>query len=132
MPVQRVVTEAGMRVDENNGNAAVGGGSHIPYEATLSKCPKSLFVLWQEFEFGIGGRKPAKLFNSVERGRVKYSYSLRKHFWTLMQKMICNGYTFNSAIDKIYNVYDRSRSVTEILRLIYNDSKNGGHPQLAF
>ena len=148
LPVARVIAPAARRVNETGGNSTAIGGrahsnddgvasgqtenDHIPYQATLSKCPKSLFVLWQEFEFGIGGRKPAKLFSTAERGKVRYSYSLRKHFWTLMQNMIRNGYTFNSAIDKIYDVYDRSRSVTQILRLIRNDSKNGGHPQLSF
>ena len=126
-------------MNENNGtvgeravDAPEPDGNWIPYQATLSKCPRSLFVLWQEFEFGIGGRKPAKLFSNAERGKVRYSYSLRKHFWSLMQKMIRNGYTFNSAIDKIYDVYDRSRSVTKILRQIRIDSKSGGHPQLSF
>ena len=102
------------------------------FHTTLCKCPRSLYVLWQEYQFGIGGRKPARLFNSAERGKVKFNYCLRKHFWTLMEKMIRNGYTFNTAIDKIYSVYDRSRSVTQILRCIRNDAKNGGHPQLTF
>jgi hypothetical protein len=51
-----------------------------PYECTFSKCPRTLFVLWNEWKFGIGGRKPAKLFNSTKRGRVKFGYSLRKPF----------------------------------------------------
>ena len=139
LPVSRVIA-AGGRVGGTGapvGTRAVessepSDGNRIPYQATLSKCPRSLFVLWQEFEFGIGGRKPAKLFSNAERGKVRYSYSLRKHFWSLMQKMIRNGYTFNSAIDKIYDVYDRSRSVTEILQQIRIDSKSGGHPQLSF
>ena len=46
--------------------------------------------------------------------------------------MIRNGHTFNGAIDKMYSVYDRSRSVTEILRQIRKDAKTGGHPQLAY
>ena len=102
------------------------------YATTLTKCPKTLYVLWQEYEFGVGGRRPARLFNATERGRVKFNYSLRKGFWQLMDRMIRNGHTFNGAIDKIYSVYDRSRSVTEILRQIRKDAKTGGHPQLAY
>ena len=90
-------------------------------------CPVARIPIWY---WGGGGL--ARLFNSAERGKVKFNYCLRKHFWTFMQKMIRNANTFNTAIDKIYSVYDRSRSVTQILRCIRNDAKNGGHPQLTF
>ena len=102
----------------------------IPFESTLCKCPKSLHVLWEEYEFGVGGRKAAKLFSSRERGRVKFNYSLRNHFWLLMSRMIQRGYTHTAAIDKIYNVYGTNLSATQILREIRKDTKNGGHPQL--
>ena len=106
--------------------------STIPYETTLVKCPKSLYVLWNEWEFGVGGRKPAKMFSSQERGRkeVKFSYCLRKHYWDLISKMILKGYTHTSAIDKVYDVYGTNLSATAILRLIRRDAKTGGHPQL--
>ena len=100
LPVARIIAPVAMRVIETSDNStAIGGRAHsnddgvvagqtendqIPYQATLGKCPESLFVLWQEFEFGIGGRKPAKLFSTAERDKVRYSYSLRKHFWTLI------------------------------------------------
>jgi hypothetical protein len=32
--------------------------------ATLSKNPRSIYILWQEFEFGIAGRKAAKVFTA--------------------------------------------------------------------
>jgi hypothetical protein len=51
------------------------------YHSSLRKTPKTLFVLWQEFEVGIGGRKPARLFTRVERGRVKCLYCRRKVLW---------------------------------------------------
>ena len=41
--------------------------------ATLSKCPRTLYVLWQEYEFGLAGQKPAKYFASDERGRNKFT-----------------------------------------------------------
>ena len=46
----------------------------------LIKYPKTLEVLWTEFEFGLNGNKPAKAFTAHKRGKVKYSYSLRKPF----------------------------------------------------
>lgn len=102
-------------------------GNNIPYESSLCRNPKSLYVLWQEWEFGVGGRKAAKLFSSRERGRVKYQYSLRKHFWDLCLDMIRRGYTSDTAIDKIYEVYSRSNSCTKILRQIREDKKNRGN-----
>ena len=35
-----------------------------------------------------------------------------------------------AAIDAIYNIYDRSNSVTKILKKMRTDNKNGGHPEL--
>jgi regulator of replication initiation timing len=49
--------------------------------ATLSPNPKNLFILWQEYEIGLGGRKAAKLFTREERGRVKHKYSRQKVVW---------------------------------------------------
>ena len=34
--------------------------------ATLSPHPRSIHSLWQEYEFGIGGRKAAKDFTAME------------------------------------------------------------------
>ena len=109
------------------GNDGITGG----YTSTLCKRSKSLYVLWQEYEFGIGGRKAAKIFSAEERGKVKFNYSLRKHYWELMVRLIRSGHIFNTAIDKIYSVYDRSRSVTLILRELRKDSRTGGYPQLS-
>ena len=94
------------------------------------KCPKSLYVSCQEYKFGLGSRKAAKLFDAKDRGKVKYKYCMRKHFWDLIMKMIQNGYSQNSAIDKVYTVY--SGSVTNILREIRADKKRGGHPNYDF
>ena len=121
-------------VDSDVGDGGGRGGTNHERQAdwthTLVKCPKSLFVLWQEYEFGLGGRIPAKHFNSKDRGRVKYKYCMRKHFWDLISKMIQHGYSHTSAIDKVYTIYDGS--VTNILRDIRKDKKRGGHPQLRF
>ena len=58
------------------------------YNSSLSKTPKTLFVLWQEWEVGIGGRKPAKLFTRVERGRVKFIYCRRKILWETVAMLV--------------------------------------------
>ena len=55
------------------GGGGGGGGNNdpedstVPYEATLSNCPRSLFELWKEYEFGLQGQKAAKRFTSQER-----------------------------------------------------------------
>ena len=116
-------TSAATTTDNNNDTTT-------PYQLTLCRCPKSLHVLWQEYEFGVGGRKAAKLFTANERGRVKFNYSLRKHFWNLMKYMLLKGYSHTSAIDKIYRVYGSNLSATKVLREIRKDSRMGGHPQL--
>jgi len=112
--------------NENGGNATRGT---IPFALTLVRNPKSLHVLWQEYEFGVGGRKPAREFSSKERGAVKFSYSLRKYFWELVDKMINKGYTHASAIDRIYSLYGTKTSTTKVLQNIRRDSKIG-HPLL--
>ena len=112
--------------NENGGDATRGT---IPFTLTLVKNPKSLHVLWQEYEFGVGGRKPAREFSSKERGAVKFSYSLRKYFWELVDKMINKGYTHASAIDRIYLLYGTKTCTTKVLQNIRRDSKVG-HPLL--
>jgi hypothetical protein len=86
--------------------------------------------LWHEYEFGLGGRKAAKLFSSAERGHVKHKYTMRKIFWDKVTLMIRSGYSAQTAIDKIYEVYSTRHSVTKILRLMKSDKRRGGHPDL--
>jgi len=93
-----------------------------------------LEILWTEYEFGVGGTKPAKLFTARERGEVKFSYSLWKPFWTLVERMIHFGYSHTNAIEKIesVNCSGRSMSVTQILREIRRDKQRGGNPALNY
>ncbi len=44
----------------------------------LSKCPRDLWVLWREWEQGLGERKPTKAFNPAEQGANKFSFLCRK------------------------------------------------------
>ena len=55
---------------QGGGGGGGGGGdndpedSTVPYKVMLSNCPRSLFELWQEYEFGLQGQKAAKRFTS--------------------------------------------------------------------
>ena len=96
----------------------LGGDPTVNERAVLSKRPRTLFVLWQEYEFGLSGNKAAKLFTPRERGRNKFSFCLRKPFWDLVISMIQHGYNNNSAIDKVYSVYGYTLTVTKFLGLL--------------
>ena len=95
----------------------------VPFVTSLSKSPRTLHVLWEEWEFGVGGRHPAKGFNSPDRGRVKSVYSFRKVFWDICGNLIKRGYSHSTAIDLIYQVYGTGTSVTKILKQMHCDKK---------
>jgi hypothetical protein len=77
------------------------------FAATLSAKPRSLQVLWEEYERGIGGRRAARLFTREERGRVKHKYHKRKMVWDLILTLLRGGLTAQVAIDRIYDHYGR-------------------------
>ena len=120
----------GETVDDEDG--AEGRASRVAPRplATLYRSPKSLYDLWQEYQFGLDGQKPAKEFNSRERGKNKSMYCRRKVFWDVVKNLINAGYTSDTAIDKVYQVYGRSTSVTSILVMMVRDRKDGGNPNL--
>ena len=97
----------------------------ISARASLSPLPQNLFDLWQEYIEGIGGRKPARHISFSERGRVKHKFHRRKILWDLISGLTRQGYTANSAIDAIYNVYGQQTSVTNIINGVKQDLKNG-------
>ena len=86
--------------------------------------------MWNEYEHGIGGRKAAKNFSRAERGRVKTIYTRRKIIWDEISRLVRGGDTYQVAIDRIYNAYGPTLSVTEITKRIRNDRQTGGHPAL--
>jgi hypothetical protein len=71
--------QAAMRRRATDPEQQVGDGN-LP--ATLAPTPRTLAELWEEYQFGIGGRKPAKDFEAHERGNetngVKQKYYRRK------------------------------------------------------
>ena len=83
--------------------------------ATLSKNQRDLYVLWQEYEEGLGGRKAAKDFTARERGQVKAMYHRQKVVWDAVPMLVWAGHTAHVAVDMIYQSYGRSMSVTKII-----------------
>jgi len=93
--------------------------------ATLVPSPKNISVLWQEFMFGIAGRKPARTFSARERGKCKCTYNRRKLAWAKIAELIRSGHTAQSAIDLIYDVYGKSTGLSAILVKMRYDRRNG-------
>jgi Transcriptional activator of glycolytic enzymes len=122
-----VVADDGSGGDRDLGN---NNGNVIPYAAALSQSPKDLYVLWEEYEFGIQGRKAAKRFSTKERGHVRYKFHQRKVVWDKIAQMIRQGHTYLTAIDEIYRVYGESSTVTEIINRMRTDRMAGGHRHL--
>ena len=99
--------------------------------AELTKCPNDLYVLWNEWEVGVGPNKPAKEFTAAERGRVKSKYCRRLKFWKCMEQLICAGASSESAVRRIYSVYGGpGKCVSYILRAMAPHEANGRHHHL--
>jgi len=98
--------------------------------AVLCKNPKTLNDLWIEYRFGSSGRKAAKDFHKNERGAVKYMYHNRRPFWEKCNEMIQCGMPPCVAIDTIYRAYGRTTSITNILKQMRIDRKEGWPPLL--
>ena len=98
----------------------------VSREAKLVPRPRSLYELWQEYQFGIGNNKPAKNFTTAERNAdrvTKQKYHYRNKVWKLQSYMFNAGWTvegMNALITEVYN----SSHVTSIVKGITADSKN--------
>ena len=57
---------------------------------TLSNNSRSLHLLWQEYKFGINGRKPAEKFTREERNTKanKQKYYHRNHVWQTIVRLV--------------------------------------------
>ena len=75
--------------------------------ATLSNNPRSLHLLWQEYKFGINGRKPAEQFTLEERNMpaTKQKYYRRNLVWQTMARLVRGGLTAEIAIGRLHSVY---------------------------
>lgn len=102
----------------------------LPPDATLSKTPRDLYDLWEEYDVGRDGRKAAKNFTAHEKGACKYTYCRRKVFWDLIKRVINHsGTDYKTAIEEIYQVYG-FLTITKLHKKILADEKVGGHPNL--
>ena len=107
------------------------GNPAVEEPAVLGRCPKTLFVLWDEWVNGIGGSKPARDFTRCERGlkQNKFKYCNRLIIWKCMERLISRGgNTVSVAVRKIKSVY--GKCVSKIIRKMRPDERNGGHAQL--
>jgi len=133
MQAQPSITEPNTVMNEGLTNPVATRNPSVArpsFESSLVANPRDLYVLWQEYEFGVGGRKAAKLFTRSERGKVKFKYSRRKIVWECIHRLIRSNYTADTAIDKIYEVYGRNTSVSIIINRMREDEKRGGRPEL--
>ena len=73
--------------------------------AVLMNNQKFLHVLRDEWTNGLNGSLPASDFTAEQRGRCKSKHSQRKVFWDCMLRLIQAGYTVQSLLHKINQVY---------------------------
>jgi hypothetical protein len=113
----------------NVGNENNNGENYV---STLSPTPGTLYILWQEYKFGIGGWEPASLFTPAEQGKVKYSYNRQKVVWDVIALLARAGNMAQVAIDQIYKVYGAAMTVSRMINMMQRDCRtyNGCHPQL--
>jgi hypothetical protein len=108
----------------------VGGPHTSQCMVELSRCPRNLHVLWEEYIVGLAGCKPAKDFTSQERGKNKTKYSIRLPFWSCVSMHVNAGFSAFTCIEKIYKSYGEKLSVYTILKEMQKDKAKGGHPNL--
>ena len=117
----------------SSGGAATGGGrggrgGRGGVTAELSPTPRSLYILWDEYQNGIGGRKAARLFTKEERGSCKFKYCRRKIVWDLIALHVNAGITAHRSCDMIYAHYGEQLPVTKIINSLRHDIQRSGIP----
>ena len=96
-----------------------------PDMSVLAKCPRNLYVLWDEWEVEVNSMKPLKDFTVQEWGHQRYKFSQRLVFWRLVHEMVLRGTSLRQAVDRMYNVYGQHMLVTKTLIAINADKRNG-------
>ena len=91
--------------------------------AQLTPNLRTIHALWTEYDSGLGGRKPAKLFTSRERGKQKYAYYKHKLVWDKIEALIRAGNTWTVACDKLYSAYGQNKSPSQIMKEIQKDNR---------
>ena len=90
--------------------------------------PRSLYILWDEYQNGMGGRKAAQLFTKEERGSCKFKYCRRKIVWDLISLHVNAGITAHRSCDMIYAHYGEQLPVTKIINSLRRDIQRSGIP----
>ena len=108
-------------------------------DAQLSSLPRDLIALWREYQFGLNGRKAARLFTVAERNanrKIKQKFYRRGQVWNCMKRQIHRGLTPEQAAIELHSVYGNNAPVSRIIDLLIKDKQrfkeNGGyHPNLS-
>ena len=94
--------------------------------ARLSSNLRTLRALWNEYKFGIDGRKPAEHFSVQERtssNSLKQKYWRRNHVWKTIARLVRGGHSVDRAIVLIQNAYGFKTSVSKIIELMIRDRR---------
>ena len=94
--------------------------------ATLYPHPRTIEAMWDEYQNGIGGRKPARDFSRRERGSCKFKFARRKLIWDAVERLLDMGNDLSTACNKIRRVFG-DVSMTRLINLIWQD-KNSAVP----
>jgi hypothetical protein len=119
--IQPVVRRA---VAANEANDGKTGGA-VAQVSTLSPNPRSLYLLWDEYENGIGGRNAARLFSREEREKVKDKFHQQKVVWDCVATLVRTGLTAQVALDRIHHIYGENTTVTNIINRMRQDRRAG-------
>ena len=97
--------ELAIAAENRTSNNTVTNTAEVPLVACLSKCPRTLHALWNEWEVGSATQKPVRLWTAQERGAEKHSIYKRKFLWETVSELVRAGHNAQAACDMIYNVY---------------------------
>ena len=116
------------------GNAPLGPPAVRPDDGHTKLCPDlhTLHDLWDECKFGIGGRKAASQFIGQEHGGHGVNEKMQrcchgKRMFDLMERLVREGGTVDSAIAKIKVAHGQRASPIFIMNVVGN---HGVHPAL--
>jgi len=123
-PARRITRHVNLQ-----GPPPVGNRINVGPPATLSRNPRTLECLWDEYCNGIGGAKPARDFNREERGRLKFKYSRRLIVWKCIERQLVGGCNLTTALMRIKSVYG-DHSMSDTIKAMRKDERNGGHARL--
>ena len=107
--------------------------------ATLTPNLRCLKSLWNEYQFGLQGRKAARMFTTAERNKnrvTKQTYYRRNIIWDVMSKQMRRGLTIDQSVTEIHSVYGTRSSISTISKQIAKDRRtyahnDGYHPNLS-